>query len=212
VMNMDDHPQDESSESGGAKFVDFADTEPVDIPHVRPVRKVPHLILWLILLPLGFTFFLTCFFLAMRGVMDLGGMVATGGPYEIAHPAPGYVWIIPVSIIGFMILVFVSFIPALSEGGGNLVAAFFWPAVFLSLAWNFIEYGVFTNDHLVWGWIVCGILFVLMGGLPVYFATRSTKWRQLVRKVKGDIRTLAPQFLGIALGISCGLLFFGVIS
>ncbi len=145
---MNDLPTDESSESGGAKFVDFADTEPVDTPRDRVVRETPHLILWLILLPLGFTFFLTCLFLAMRGVMDLGGMVATGGPYEIAHPAPGWVWIVPVSIIGFMILIFVSFIPVLSKDGGNVVAAFFWPAVFLSLAWNFLEYGIVKT--IIW--------------------------------------------------------------
>jgi hypothetical protein len=210
---MSDLPPDETSESGGAKFVDFADTEPVDTPRDRAVRETPHLILWLILLPLGFTFFVTCLFLATRGVMDLGGMVATGGPYEIAHPAPPWIWILPVSIIGFMILVFVSFVPALSEDGRNLVAAFFWPAVFLPLAWNFIEYGVFNNDHLVWGWIVCGVLFVIIGVLPLFFAGRWTvNGRQLARKIRGDARTLVPQILGAALGIVCGILFFSVIS
>lgn len=92
------------------------------------------------------------------------------------------------------------------------MAAYFWPAVFLSLAWNFLEYGIFKYDHPAWAWIVCGILFVLMGGLPLYFATRSEKWRQLVRKIRGDARILAPQVLGIALGIACEILFFGVIS
>ena len=28
-----------------------------------------------------------------------GGFVASGGPYEIAHPAPGWGWLVPVSIL-----------------------------------------------------------------------------------------------------------------
>jgi len=44
-------------------------------------------------------FCLTMLFHGMRGVLDLGGFVAAGGPYEIEHPAPDWVWLIPVSII-----------------------------------------------------------------------------------------------------------------
>jgi hypothetical protein len=47
-----------------------------------------------------------------------------------------------------------------------------WPALFLSLGWNFLEYGVDPPDgsaNVVWGWLFCGVLFVLMGGLPLLF-------------------------------------------
>jgi hypothetical protein len=40
-----------------------------------------------------------------------------------------------------------------------------WSALFLSLGWNFWEYGL--ADGPVWGWIICGVVFVLMGGLPL---------------------------------------------
>jgi hypothetical protein len=35
----------------------------------------------------------------MRGVTELGGFVAAAGPYEIAHPAPEWAWILPVAIV-----------------------------------------------------------------------------------------------------------------
>ena len=46
-----------------------------------------------------------------------------------------------------------------------------WPALFLSLGWNFLEFGFDPpgeDDGLVWGWIVCGVVFWLMGGLPLF--------------------------------------------
>ena len=46
-----------------------------------------------------FSFSLTLLYQGMRAIMYLGGFVASGGPYAIAHPAPGWVWIVPVSII-----------------------------------------------------------------------------------------------------------------
>jgi hypothetical protein len=45
-----------------------------------------------------------------------------------------------------------------------------WPAVFLSLGWNFLQYGFFPPggaDGWVWSWIFCGVLFVLMGAVPL---------------------------------------------
>ena len=48
--------------------------------------------------------------------------------------------------------------------------AYAWPALFLSLGWNFLDYGLDPpggDDGLVWGWLVCAVLFFLMGGLPL---------------------------------------------
>ena len=47
----------------------------------------------------GLAVCLTMLFHGMRGILDLGGFVAAGGSYEIEHPAPDWVWLIPVSII-----------------------------------------------------------------------------------------------------------------
>ena len=45
----------------------------------------------------GAAFAVTCLYQGMRPIMRLGGMVASGGPYAITHPAPSWVWILPVS-------------------------------------------------------------------------------------------------------------------
>ena len=43
-----------------------------------------------------------------------------------------------------------------------------WPALFLSLGWNFLEYGFFAVEgDWVWSWLFCGVLFVLMGAVPL---------------------------------------------
>jgi hypothetical protein len=222
-------------EGGGGKeveYTDFAEVEP-DEPHEAGESKAtPGQWIWMILLPLGFTFLLTLLFLAMRGVMDLGGMVAKGGPYEIAHPAPDYWWIFPVSIIGMLIIVFssmgmFSFMRGmtgsvsspfsgqgvLSRGGGvSLVALLFWPAIFFSLGWNFCEYGFFAGDGLVWGWVICGVVFILMGGFPLYLVAKRLSWHDFLSAVAANRRSLWPQVLGIAAGIPLGILFFNAVS
>ena len=114
----------------------------------------------------------TLIFLGMRAVMAIGGACAEGGPYEISQPCPE----------GVPVVMMVSF-PALFLFGGvilwrgariganyAMVAALAWPALFLSLGWNFLEFAVspaLGADGIVWGWLIPGVLFVLMGGLPL---------------------------------------------
>jgi hypothetical protein len=60
---------------------------------------------------------------------------------------------------------------AFSAVGPNLTLLA-WPALFLSLGWNFLDYGINPpdgSDDAVWGWLICGVVFVLMGGLPLIF-------------------------------------------
>ena len=47
-----------------------------------------------------------------------------------------------------------------------------WPALFLSLGWNFLEYALHppATTALVWGWLIPGVLFVLMGAGPLLAA------------------------------------------
>lgn len=51
--------------------------------------------------------------------------------------------------------------------GGLVMLA--WPALFLSLGWNFLEYALRSpaGEGIVWGWLIPGVLFVFMGGLPL---------------------------------------------
>ncbi|OGD26618.1 MAG: hypothetical protein A2Y56_09720 [Candidatus Aminicenantes bacterium RBG_13_63_10] len=118
----------------------------------------------------GFAFCLASLWLGMRGVMDLGGFVASGGPYAVAHPAPSFVWIMPVSIWGGLLLLFLNSVAGRRVGGLRLLWVA-WPALFLSLGWNFLEYAFRPpgGGGLAWGWLVCGVVFVLMGGVPLLF-------------------------------------------
>ena len=53
--------------------------------------------------------------------------------------------------------------------GGPYAAlvALAWPALFLSLGWNFLEYALTPppGEGIVWGWLIPGVLFVLMGAV-----------------------------------------------
>jgi hypothetical protein len=169
---------------------------------------------WLVLLPFGFTFFLTNLFLAMRGIMDLGGFVATGGPYEIAHPAPSYVWIVPVAIIACILIAFASMgIFSMGRSKASLVALFFWPTIFLSLGWNFCEYGLFRSGGRAVGWIVCGVLFVAMGGLPLFLGLRKARKVPFTGEaIRVNWGSLWLQVLGVAVGVPLGILFFSAVS
>ena len=120
---------------------------------------------------------LTLVFLAMRSVMNVGGFCAEGGPYVIGQHCPQGVPAVMVgSIWGGLILAFVYVWQVLRHHVPSL-AALLWPALFLLLGWNFLEYAFaspIAGSGVVWGWLVCGIVFVLMGGLPLLVALPMT--------------------------------------
>lgn len=113
---------------------------------------------------------MTLVFLSMRAVMDVGGACGSGGPYVIAQPRPeGVVALMPLGIIGGLIGLGL-YAMAASKLPGPRLAILAWSALFLSLGWNFWEYGLNPPDGsgtVVWGWIICGVLFVAMGALPL---------------------------------------------
>jgi len=132
----------------------------------------------------GFCFCLTCLYLAMRGIMDLGGFVASGGPYEIAHQAPNWIWIFFAAIFGGLIFIFINRLNARKVGGLNLLVLA-WPALFISLSENFLEYSFNPpglGSGIVWGWLVCGVTFFLMGFIPFLFIMYNA-----VKNLRGKI-------------------------
>ena len=137
----------------------------------------------------GLSFSLTCLYIGMRGIMRLGGFVASGGPYEIAHPAPRYVWIFPVSIFLGLICVFIQGAQAGKLGGLNLVPLA-WPALFISLGWNFLEFGFHPpgGAGLAWGWLVCGVVFWLMGFVPLFFLITYYRQKARERRLQARLR------------------------
>ena len=126
---------------------------------------------------------LTALFLSMRAVMDVGGMCAEGGPYEIATSCPkGAVWMTPVSIwVGLLACGLYVFAGRGLPGPKWIALA--WPALFISLGWNFWSYGLNPpdgSDGAVVGWIVCGVLFVGMGAVPLIVVLATAPGRKLV--------------------------------
>lgn len=153
----------------------------------------------------GFVFCLTCLFLGMRAVMYRGGFVAVGGPYEIAHPAPGWIGVVPASILAGLIFVFIN--AAVAGGTGGLrLALLAWPALFLSLGWNFFEFGIFRFHRPVWGWLVCGVLFAVMGGAPLVV---KPFYSGLFKKPKGSAPALllAGQIVALVLAAVAAVAF-----
>jgi hypothetical protein len=118
---------------------------------------------------------LTILFLCMRSVMDVGGVCGSGNTVSVPRVQ------CPTGVPGLMFgsifggLVFLA-LYATSAIGPNLVL-FAWPALFLSLGWNFLEYGIDPpgGGGAEFGWLLCGVIFVLMGGVPLVIAIQA--WR-----------------------------------
>lgn len=117
-------------------------------------------------------------FLSMRSVMEIGGACASGGPFVPIRPCPrGVPGLLIGGIWGGMILAFVYVFLSIRHRVPSF-AGLIWPALFISLGWNFIEYGISPpfGEGLAWGWLVCGVLFMLMGGIPLWI------WVSVVRR------------------------------
>ena len=127
----------------------------------------------------GFVFCLALLSGAMRSVMDGGGSCASGGAYQIRQQCPqGVAWVAPVSIFGMPAFAGISFVGVFSKGGPKPYA-FAWSALFLALGWNFLEYGFDPpGGGTSAGWLVCGFVFVAMGGAPLLllFAPSAARW------------------------------------
>lgn len=153
-------------------------------------------------------FFLTGFFFGSRGIMDLGGFVASGGPYAIEHPAPNWICIWSVSftivVLTFFFFLFISD----RLGGANLLTPSWWSLIFLSQGWNFLEYALIRYDGVVWGWLVCGVLFIAMGVVPLWFIFDAYGYEGILASLMSNRRTVILQLIGSAIGISLGVLVF----
>lgn len=121
-------------------------------------------------------FALTCLWLSMRAVMGLGGACASGGPFVPAVECPDAVAILtPLSIFGLIIGVGLALWGSVSLGGGWVaLVGLAWPALFLSLGWNFLEFGLRPPGgepgEVVWSWLFCAVIFGVMGGAPLAVA------------------------------------------
>jgi hypothetical protein len=129
---------------------------------------------------------LTVVFLSMRAVMDIGGVCAEGGPFVPRQPCPDGV---PGLLVGGMwigVLLALVYLGFASRQKVPSLGALLWPALFISLGWNFLDYAFDPpfGGGVEGGWLVPGILFMLMGGIPLVI------WLTVMRS-KGLTRTAA---------------------
>jgi hypothetical protein len=143
---------------------------------------------------------LTLVWLGMRGVMDIGGACADGGPYVSAQPCPdGVPLLMTLGIFGLFGFGALGFWAGAIVGGGWVgLPLLAWPALFLSLGWNFLEYGVNPPESFgegpELGWLIPGVLFVLMGGVPLLVAWRARDAIRADGKAGVAVRFGAPSF------------------
>src|SRR5262245_4370377 len=126
---------------------------------------------------------LTLVFLGMRSVMEIGGSCAEGGPFVPVQPCPDGA---PLALIGGIFGLFgaaglmIWFGSRLGRGYVGLVFLG-WPALFISLGFNFLQFGLSPpeGDPIEWGFVVPGVLFWVMGIAPLLFGLWG--WREARR-------------------------------
>jgi hypothetical protein len=118
---------------------------------------------------------ITLLFLGMRAVLDIGGFCAEGGPYQIqTHCPDGVALLMPLAVFGGFGAAGLMAWKGAALGSVYAGLVFLaWPALFLSLGWNFLEYAFSPPpgmSGIQLGWLIPGILFVIMGAVPLLSA------------------------------------------
>ncbi|MEU8259185.1 hypothetical protein AB0C02_00980 [Micromonospora sp. NPDC048999] len=138
---------------------------------------------------------ITWLFLGMRAVMAIGGSCADGGPYVSARPCPdGAAGTMIGGVFGGLAGLFVY--AALGLRAGPRLIWLAWPALFLSLGWNFLDYGLNpAGRHGVdVGLLVVAGVFAAMGGLPLLFLFNRRTLRAVFWADAEADSTLSPTF------------------
>src|SRR3954454_20713601 len=130
----------------------------------------------------GVVLALSLLFLGMRSVMDIGGSCGSVG----TPACPAKATFVFVGIWGGLICPGL-YVWACPHDSVPSLVSLLWPALFISLGYNFFDYG-FKNSNIEAGFIVCGVVFVLMGGVPLVYALPHL-WRVYA---KGDIEAAKP--------------------
>ena len=127
---------------------------------------------------------LTVLFLSMRSVMEVGGSCGSSGTG--LPPCPGNsAGLLFAGIWGGLIFAGLYVWQTAKRHVPSFVSLL-WPGLFISLGYNFFDFGV--SDGVEAGFIVCGVVFVLMGGVPLVWALPHL-WKVYVR---GDVEAAQP--------------------
>ena len=110
----------------------------------------------------GVAFSLTLLSRSMRAVQAIGGSCASGNTaFTIARRCPnGIAGTFPLAIFGGLIFLALFFFCVGDRG--RSVAFLAWPALFLTLGWNFLDYGLHPTTGT--GGVSVGLSLVVISG------------------------------------------------
>ena len=151
---------------------------------------------------------ITWFLAAMRAQMEVGGSCATGGPYVVVAPCPEHSTALTlVGMFGSVFLALAGTVSALSVGAPNLVVPY-WTATSGGMAANFLVDGFTDDGGLVWGWIIAGVMMLVLFAIPGLYV--MSPWQKIYDRepVKGAplsrnawwLVYLALAVIGVAIG------------
>lgn len=202
----------------GATSESYDSAEPLEPAPISPVGLVLAL-----LAAGGMAASMAVLYLGMGTIMETSGaFVASGGPYEIASPAPDWAWIVPVSIWTMLIFGGLA-LYGTKKGWGESPLLYGWIGLFLSLGWNFLRLGFNPPEFMesTWGWIVSGVVFWIMALVPVGFvvswaidAFKDARAHRPPSTISGRPTRgiyLVMQVVGVALGILGANALFGTL-
>ncbi len=110
---------------------------------------------------------LTVLYESMRAVMSIGGSCGSSGtglPSCPGHTAG----LLPAAIWGGLIFAALYVWQCVKHHVPSFVSLL-WPALFLSLGWNFVDYGINGGAGSA-GLLIVGVVFGIMGGVPLVWA------------------------------------------
>lgn len=118
---------------------------------------------------------------ALGYLLSEGGSAASGGPYAVSRPAPGWIAILPVSIILLMASGGASMYFSHRLKGPGLLP-FAWAGLFLSLGYRFVSAGAGRVDPFP-AWVFCGVLFIVMGTAPLAWIPVGRMQRRRLERI-----------------------------
>jgi hypothetical protein len=146
----------------------------------------------------GVAFSLTLLSRSMRSVQAIGGVCKSGASAtQIVHHCPaGVGGTMTLSIFGG--LLFLLLFTVCSGDAGRSLLLLAWSALFLSLGWNFLDYGLHitvssdtTGSGVSGGFLISGVLFIVMGVVPLVWVLPRL-WRVLTGEPDPDFPPDAP--------------------
>jgi hypothetical protein len=160
-----------------------------------------------------FSFSLAILYQGMRGVMYLGGFVATGGPYLVTHQAPGWVYAMPPAIFLVVAGMSAGFVQLKKKRGFNLMT-FSWPAIFISLGWNFLDFGLGLQGKPgpYWDDVGAAILFILIGSIPLAVMLLDLPRTMKERRDAGAAPSGYPWTVLSQIALAAAAVFLGVLA